>query len=1098
MFNSSLRRIGLAMGLLIAICCWGLGGGFAAYAQMTTADILGTVSDSTGAILPGAQVTVHNEGTGEVRTMKANSAGDFVFSALQIGNYTITVASKSFKTFKAPGVAIAAGDRVRIDARLEPGAASETVVVESITPALQTDSSTVGDMLGTQSVQDLPLNGRNYVNLVQVTAGVNAAQPNSMQSGNRNGDRRLTGAYSANGQSEVFNNNMVDGLDNNERTAGYSVVRPSVDAIDEIKILTSNYSAELGRAAGAVVNVVTKSGSNAFHGTAYEFLRNEMFDANDYFYRTGHKPEYRQNQYGGSVGGPIIRDKTFFFVDVQESQNVKSGTSILTTPTLYEEQNPGDFTDIGKGKVSAASMNSIGLAYFKLYPAPTTTALVNNYQGTYRQTQKSTTVDAKVDHHFSANDIFFARYAYNPTTTFTPSAFPDVTLTGVAKPISPGGVVTAVTGNSDTTTQNLQLDYTHIFTPSLLAQLKAGYTRYDTQTTALNYGNNVAQQLGMTGVNLPNVPGTSGMPLFYPIGYSALGDAIYLPVANINNVYQLNGAVTYTRNTHTFKFGGAAIKREASIFQSTEAVGGYAFMGSPFGISNNLKAMLQGVALTLNRGNQLSGEILQFWEPSFYAQDDWHALQNLTLNLGVRYEVFTPEAEKRNRISNYNMTTMNMDVASSSDPHFGLKTEYANISPRVGFSYSLPHETVLRGGFGMSFYPSDVGAAAQEQNVPFDTAYAKVGYISISSAMPVPTAIPASSFMSNSSITTVTSKAENFRTSYMEQFNLALQKQYGANVITIGYVGELGRRLVFNSNADLPAPPGAGNPTPAYLYAKQLPYITNINYFNNGATASYNAMQLQFQRRFTKGLTVNANYTLAHGLNNTFSMSGANGSFGETTSMVPSNPRYDYGNSDLDVRHRYAASIAYEIPYGKNFTGVKGAAVKDWQINTVGYWQTGLPFTVMDATTPVAGGLAAVNLPGQTGDRPNQIRSAKLSNPSINKFFDTSAFQQQTIGTLGSEGRNQTYGPHDRRLDVSLFKNFPIYEKLKGQFRVECFNILNIANFAGPNTSIADSTPTPAGGVYDPLNFTGGYGTITSTASSETARQMQFAMKLSF
>lgn len=1110
MFHTRLRRTALAMSVLLVALLSGVAGNFA-LAQTTTADILGTVTDATGAVVPNADVSARDLGTGEVRTTKTSSRGDYVFPALQVGSYSISVTVTSFKTFDVPSIAVAAGDRARVDAHLEVGITSENVVVHEVASALQTDSSASGDLLVTKSVQDLPLNGRNYVNLLQITAGVNASQPSSAQSGNRNLDRRQTSAYSANGQSDFYNNNMIDGLDNN--AGSYLAVRPSVEAIQEIRVLTNNYSADLGHAAGAVANVVTKSGTNEFHGSAYEYLRNDIFDARDYFARTGSKPELRLNQFGGSIGGPIVKNKVFFFGDAEEFRLIKAATGLYTVPTAYEMAHPGDFSDqcdpfastptncVPGPVLPRAALNPIGLDYFNLYPATGQIPglFANNYQGTTRTIQNITTVDTRIDYQFRESDSLSGRYAYNPSSTATPSPFPAV------NGIQSGASINGISGYNDVTTQNAQLGYTHIFKPTLLMQLGTGYTRYQGTAKPLNYGKNIPESFGIKGVNLPSVPGTSGMTNFTPVGYASLGDVISEPQATTWNVLQANGALTYIRGAHTFKFGGAFIHREDSTFGDTFPVGLVVFgaldakpyLYFPF----SLEAMLLGVPEAALRSNQLYALLLQYREPSVYFMDNWHAAPKLTLNLGVRYEVFPPNTEKRNRGSNFNLSTLSMDVASSSDPHLGLQTGYEGVSPRVGFALELPHQAAMHGGFGITFYPVYTNDEVGVGNVPaYFTNTTTLPYASVSSLV-VPTAINPATFASNKNVTTVTSLPQNLRNLYIEQFSLELQKQFGANVATVGYVGELGRRLPWSYNADIPLPPGPGSAVvPNYVYQTQFPYLTTIAVNNNAASMAYNSLRVELQRRTTNGLTINANYTYARGLTSTFSNSAYNGSSGVLGGLLPY-ASYDYGNSDLDVRNRFAASIAYEIPFGKNFTGVEGFALKDWQVNSIAYWQSGLPFTVVDSASVTAknssGTTVSVTqdlLPsGANADRPNMLHSAHISNPSITRYFDTTAFQLQTLGTAGSEGRNQIYGPHDGRVDLSLIKTFPVSERLSVQFRAECFNILNNPNFATPNSGVTswntNGTPNTTG-----TNF----GQISSTNSAEIPRQFQFALKATF
>ena len=1128
---NNLRRIVFRIGLAVLLLVYGITG-ITLNAQSTTADIIGTVTDSSGAVIPGANVTVRNLNTGQIRSMKTTSTGDYAFTALQVGRYSISVAAATFKTSKVDSATIAAGDRLRVNAQLEPGAASATVVVNAISPALQTDSSSSGDMLGTQSVQELPLNGRNFINLLQIMAGVNASQPSSAQSGNRNLDRRPTGAYSANGQSDFYNDNMIDGLDNN--AGGFLAVRPSVEGIEEIKILTNNYAADLGRAAGAVVNVVTKAGTNNFHGSAYEYVRNDMFDARDYFARTGSKPELRLNQFGGSLGGPIFKNKTFFFADAEEYRMIIAAIGLYTVPTAYEMAHPGDFSDLCnpftstsancvKGPVlPSVAINPIALNFFNLYPktGQIAGAQINNYQGTTKTIQDITTVEARIDHHFSENQQIFARYAYNPVSTATPSPFPSVDEAGV-KGIQSGGSINGISGYNNVTTQNAQVVYTDILKPTLLMELRGGYTRYQGVANPLNGGKNAAAAFGMKNVNLPSVPGTSGLTQIIPSGYSSIGDVISEPQSTTWNVYQMNGALTYIHGAHTFKFGGAVIHREDSNFGALAPVGLMAFaalyvpsygLNLPF----SLESLLVNFPVATIRQNQLNALIYEFWEPSVYAQDDWHAARNLTFNLGIRYEVFPPNTEKRNRGANFNMSTLTMDTVSSTNTHLGVQTGHEEFSPRVGFALQLPRDMALHGGFGMTFYSVSDNVVVGSNNIPnyfYNTT--QLPFATLTS-MVVPTAISPSTFASNPNITTANSVPQNLRNFYVEQFSLDAQKQLGANVVTVGYVGELGRQIPYNYNADMPLPPGGGSVVPNYVYETKFPYLTAMTVNNNAATSSYNALRAEFQRRTAHGLTVDANYTYARGLTDSFSNSAYNGSAGVVGGLLLNNPRYDYGNSDLDIRQRFAGSIVYDLPFGNDLTGLKGVALKGWEASTIAYWQTGLPFTVVN-TAPVTGVTPTGNLPsalsganltqdllpsGANSDRPNMVHSAKISNPSIYKYFDPSAFELQPVGTAGDEHRNQIYGPHDRRMDLSFLKNFPIYSRMSLQFRAEFFNIFNIANFATPNSGVSlwntNGDAASANEGATPNTASTNVGSISSTNGAEVPRQIQFALKATF
>src|SRR5579862_4695821 len=449
-------------------------------AQVSTSDIVGTVTDPAGAVIANANVTAENVDTRDRHTATTSGAGEFVFNLLQPGRYTVTVQSPGFKGFST-SVTLVAGDRARADAQLQVGEASQTVEVQATTPALQTDSAALRTVVSEQSVQDLPLNGRNFVTLVQSTIGVVIGPSNSILSGTRPDERRQTANIAANGQNEVFNNQMIDGMDNNEREQLTILMRPSIDSIQEVKVDTNSYPAEVGRAGGAVINLLTKSGTNQWHGGAYEYLRNDKLNANDFFSNSAGtpRPEYRQNQFGGSFGGAIRKDKTFFFVDTEALRIVQGvPTGLISTPTLFEEKNPGDFRD-QVGGILLPHIDPVGVKFFGLFPAPNTgaaNAITSNYNQNVVKTYNSTTYDARVDHRFSDKDSMFGRFSYNPTFNSQPSLFPNV------NGVTAGGGIYPGPSNADS--QGYMLDYVHIFSPTLVMELKGGFTRLNLLTAS--------------------------------------------------------------------------------------------------------------------------------------------------------------------------------------------------------------------------------------------------------------------------------------------------------------------------------------------------------------------------------------------------------------------------------------------------------------------------------------------------------------------------------------------------------------------------------------------------------------------------------------
>ncbi len=1054
------KPLRFALAILAAIVLWAP----LAAAQAVTGDIVGTVTDANGAIIPGTTVTVINTDTQLRRSMNTTSSGDYVFTLLPPGAYTIRMEHAGFKVHQVDGVLIAAGDRPRVDAHLDVGQVAETVTVNANTvPVLQTDSATVQDVVGAQTVQNLPLNGRNLESAVQDTAGVNAGSSGAIGGGGRPDDRRPGFTFVANGQSDLSNNNLVDGLDNNERAQGFSGIHPSIDSIAEVRVLTNDYSADLGRTAGAVVDIITKAGTNEFHGTAYEYFRNDIFDALDYFASpTLPKAEYRENIFGGSIGGPIRKDKTFFFGDVEANRTIQGQLSVNTIPTLFEENNPGNFSDVGGPVVPGAAITPVGLAYFKMYPQPTTSASILNYTSQPNKTQYSTSTDDRIDHHFSDKDSLFARFGYNPVSTLIPGALPATQAQGST--VYPNGTI--FSGPSKTTATNIQADYIHIFNPNFVLELKTGYTRININTYPLNHGVDWASRLGMG--NTYQTPDSIGLPYMWMLAgdYASIGDGIFVPIIDVNNTYQYNGAISYTRSSHNIKAGATLARRELNYFQDEwSPQGGFAF--EPFGAYNNsLANLLSGNPLFSERGDDLAHQGFRSWEPSVYAEDDWHAKSWLTLNLGVRWEAYTPITTAHNQFANFDIATLKVLIAGQdTSSSGGVQTDYTDFSPRLGFAANINRSTVVRGGFGMSYYPAIMQNQIENVNPPFEYVCFPCGGTSFPN-------LPTPSSDATNPTGTVSTVDTGMKNAYVRQSNLFVEKQIGANSISIGGVGIQGRRALYLRNDDQPLPPGAGNPTPPYVYANQLPNVTDIEYVDNSGISNYFAFQAMAKRQATRGLSMDVNYTWAHGLSNSVQSAS---STTNAYALITDNPMYDYGNSPVDVRQHIAGSLTYDLPFFKSQHGLGADVLGGWGTTLLGFWQTGLPFTVVDSA-------AAINLPGVSSDRPNQTGSAALSHPSIDNWFNTAVFKTQTEGVAGNEASDSVYGPRSRELNASLVKEIPITERWKAQFRAEFFNLTNTPNFGQPGSGLA--TPT--------------FGIVSSSAANMTPRQIQFALKLSF
>ena len=1113
--TAAVRFIRLAARTVFFAGCLLLPAARFASAQSTTADITGTVTDATGASLPHATVTLTNLGTKEVRTAQTTDAGDYTFTQLGPGTYSIQVSQSGFKSFVIPNIALSASDRARENAKLEVGTEGQTVEVTGQAPALQTDSSVLTTVVTQKATQDLPLNGRNYVNLAQLAPGANEGPPNGLSSGGRPDDRRLTSGISINGQSDTINDWMIDGLDNNERIIGTTGIRPSIEAISEINIQSNTYTAEVGRTAGGVINIITKSGTNNFHGSAYEYFRNDVLNAYPFqFGAHNPKPELRQNQFGGSIGGPIIHDRLFFFGDYEGLRQVQGAAPTLSqVPTLAQytalRSNPASLADGG-------AVDPVGLAYALLYPAPnapSNTATSGAFVSSPVVVRNSDTADGRVDVQLNQKNLLYGRYSYNRTPVQFPGLLPTVNEAGLN--IAPGGAIFNFYGNAQDNAQNAQINYIHTLNSNLLLALGFGYTRINNQSFPLNYGEAVNTAFGQPNVNLG--VNTSGLSPATVQNLADLGDGSFIPIKDVDNTFQYQGSITINRGAHNIKIGAALIRRQALNFQNNYGIGSWGFNtinGDPTGLA----ALLQGNYFSVQRSNSLVPPHYRLWEPSAYLQDDWHATPTLTLNLGVRYDVFTPFTEVKNAISNFDPATASIVVANQNgvNQYAGLNPTWTNVAPRIGFAYTVTPGTVLRGGFGISYFPMNYTSNSSLKNQPFVSAFncnngncpAPIpgiggpgnGTGTFQLGLPLPTAASATNPAGN--IADPVDPA--FRSSYLEQFNLTLERAFGPDVLQATYVGMLGRHIaqIYNdqnlppliSNNTLSALAAVEGTTPGVAYNMlrpfyaQLPNITQIGGYNSGGSSNYNALQLSLNRRTSAGLTFGANYTLAHGLDNVLNLSNEiNDGYGTIPSQISS---VDYGNSDVDIRNRLAFNANYELPFGKSASGLVGTLARGWQANTILVWESGEPFTVINSS-----GIATTSF-GNHNDRPNQLRKGNLSGSSIAEFFDPTAFAPQTSGILGTERKNPLYGPHYRHVDLSLFKNFTVYRESFIQFRAECFNIANVTNFADPNNTLQSSAGTVDPDVYTVTS--NNVGTITTTSANYNPRLFQFALKYQF
>ncbi len=1056
-----------------------------------TGTISGQVTDPGGAAVPNASVKVTEQNTGLQATVTSAADGYYTVSFLKPGIYTVEVSAKGFSTEAAKNLSLDIQRVAQQNFKLRVGAIEQHVDVEGTAALLNTETVEVGNIINQTSIDQLPLNGRNFSQLALLVPGTTPGPVGGIRQSQGGNETQRDGAeITTSGARGSFNLFTIDGLDDRDQVVGTIKIFPNLESIGEFKMQVANTDAEFATG-GAVVNVITRSGSNAFHGSAFEFLRNQDLDSRGYF--DGAKAPFRQNLFGGSIGGPIKKNKTFFFADYQGQRKHTATTAIDSEPTaamragnyngvatVYDPSTyvassntrqpfPGDV-------VPTSRFDPVGVNLLQVFALPNLSGVVNNFRFTPLTVQSQNEWDGRLDHTFSEKDSMFARYTYGGEDQMIPGDFPFV-LNGALNPLA--FVCCCGRVNHAPSTQ-ATLQEIHSFSPTLVNQLALGYTRWYLDVTNADIGYNTSQKLGLQGSNT-SYEG-SGLAVLSLSGYTGESASNSIPEIVPQNTLQLSDTVSWTHGKHSMKFGGSVIHNDFGFFQLTSPAGSLSYSGtytnnptSSSGTGSPWADFLLGLPASSSKVSVPDGvPYLAYTESGLFWQDQWRATQRLTVTVGTRWDLFTWPTERYNRQSDFNPATGGILLAGQNGASRSLMNVHHNeFSPRIGLAYRLGDKTVIRTGYGLYFFNEQGtgGSARLFINYPDTQAYA----VSCTSTVPcLNTATGIPNTLSPLNLPTEVYIPGQGLNSNMQQWNFTLEREITK---CAGAARQFLRRSSHGDHLYIALNEDVATPGPGAVAAREpYPQYSSISAWEPDGISNYNALQLSIEKRFARGLMFNASYTYSRALD---MGGGGNSASAESRSNVqnPRDVRAEYGLADFNFSHRFTFYGVYDLPFGKgrqflsNANGLLNGIVGGWQADSIFQAQTGPPGTPTMATSTSNTG---------TTQYPNRICNGALSTPTAHMWYSTSCYVAPPIYTFGNAGRNVVIAPGYWSWDFGVHKDFRITEKIGLTFRGEFFNVLNNVNFAYPSLSIGSAAA----------------GTITSIVGN--ARQIQFALRLHF
>jgi len=1037
-------------------------------AQSHLAAVRGVVVDPSGKPVPDTMIRVISEATGEHRTVLTGEDGRFAVPALPPGLYRVE-AEKSGFSVRSSRIELQVNQERWLDLALTAGPVTATVEVSALTEPVERESGALGTVIERRQVTGLPLDGRNFLELSLLAPGTAPAPQGSASS--LRGDFALT----ANGGREDAQGFILDGVYNVDPKLNTSGVRLPVDGIREFEVLTNGYDASFGRNAAGQINVITQSGTNSWHGTGYGFFRTKSLNARNVFAPANEPaPDYNREQMGGSVGGPLIRNRTFFFGDYEHTHLREGITRIGNVPTQAERN--GDFSQsllpppfnpfIGQFFPNATLpdflISPIGRNIAALYPLPNRSTPNANFVSSPTLRDDSDQFDLRVDQTTGSGGVLSTRYSFSDRRLFEPFAS-SVAVPGFGTDVPRRG-------------QNLSIGWTKPFGASFVNEARFAYSRVGIGVFQEQQGRSLNHEVGLPEIS--SDPRDWGLSQITVTGFSSLGDEFTTPQESKTDMFQILDTLAWARGSHLVKTGFDFRNVRQGAYRDVMSRGFLNFLPN-YITGNALADLLLGLPVATGGATLDNPQSLRSSAWSGFVQDSWKIRNNLTVNAGIRYEYIGPSVDADNRATLYDASTGQLvPVGTGTMPRGGYEPDRNNWAPRVSASWSIGSSarTVLRGGYGVYF---NQGALATGEGLYFNEPYFDLK-LNIAAAG-VPPLTLNDPFPENYPIrppNSATGYQRDLKTPWIEHWNLSIQRQLGASrSIEFAYAGSKGHGLIAGRDINQPAPGPLPMPNP-----RPNPLFGDVTFIESRSKSVYNALQIKFQQRFARGFSVLSSYTYGK------SMDDASGFFPSTGDpnfpQDSMNPAAEYALSSFDIRHRFSTSFSAELPFGPGKpwltdSGVLSAIFREMELQGIVSLSTGMPFTVALPPEFDNSNTGRSSLGFGANDRPNLVGTAKLDDPTADRWFNTAAFAVPAFGSFGNAGRNIVSGPGYQNVNLGLLKNITLTGETKLQLRAEAFNLFNHANYHLPDAYVMSPT----------------FGRVTS---ADSPRRCQFGVKILF